>query len=274
MGEYSFSPLDVHTIRSFDFAYEGEAKGPHFMAAQFSIADAPAKTFAEYVSFTEFLESHVCIDMLTMIFARAQASFGSSSRHLCFFYNELNGDGRKSSAKSGRIELVDSEPAAFELLVRWLYQGKIDDVSEKKMDQKWEYAEACQNLYLLCDKIQLQELKNIAIDLFRRACHEAGLVPGPEEMKPIYEKTPPSSPFRKLVSKIAARQIMDPESDKSAEAYRPCFESSPDFAIDVIVAIKKGSGGMLYADPTDEDACRDACMFHSHQNGDKCQRPN
>ena len=167
------------------------------------------------------------------------------------------------------MELADSEPAAFELLVKWLYQGKIDDVSDMPLERKWDYAEACQNLYLLCDKLQLPQLKNIAIDQFRKGCNEAGVVPNPEEMKPVYEKTPPSSPFRKLVSRIAARQIMDPESDKDVATYRQCFESNPDFAIDVIVAIKQGSGGALYEDPTDGDAC----VFHEHQNGDKCKRP-
>lgn len=188
--------------------------------------------------------------------------------HSSYFSTELNGNASVTSAKSGEIELPDVEPAAFELLVKWLYQGKIDDVSNIPMERKWDYAEACQNLYLLCDKIQLCQLKNIAIDQFRKGCHEAGLVPAPEEMKPIYDKTPPSSPFRKLVSRMAARQIMDPASDKDVTSYRLCIESNADFAIDVICAIKAGSGGKLYDDPTDGDGC----VFHEHQNGDKCRK--
>ena len=166
------------------------------------------------------------------------------------------------------MELLEDDPVAFELLVKWLYQGKIDDVSTMSMEKKWDYAEACQKLYLLCEKIQLCEVKNIAIDQFRKGCHEAGLVPGPEEMKPIYEKTQPSSPFRKLISKIAARQIMDPESKKEASTYRACFETTPDFAIDVINAIKDGTGGSLFDDPTEGNSCR----FHEHENGDTCHK--
>lgn len=187
--------------------------------------------------------------------------------HSKYFSTELNGDAAKTNTKSGQIELPDVEPAAFELLVKWLYQGKIDDVSNIPLERKWDYAEACQNLYLLCDKIQLCQLRNIAIDQFRKGCNEAGLVPNPEEMKPIYDKTPPSSPFRKLISRMAARQIMDPESEKDVRSYRICIEGNPDFAIDVICAIKDGSGGKLYEDPTDGDGC----AFHEHQNGDKCR---
>ncbi|KAL9622746.1 MAG: hypothetical protein Q9160_002864 [Pyrenula sp. 1 TL-2023] len=231
------------------------------MAAQ-NIGDAPAKTFAELLS-GPLVDIFVGSDKRHWALHRNLLAY-----HSHYFSTELNGNAGKAAVKSGQIELQDVEPAAFELLVKWLYQGKIDDVSNIPLERKWDYAEACQNLYLLCDKIQLLQLKNIAIDQFRKGCNEAGLVPAPEEMKPVYEKTLPSSPFRNLVSRIAARQIMDPENEKDVTSYRECFESHPDFAIDVICAIKHGSGSMLYDDPTEGDNC----LFHEHQNGDKCGR--
>jgi len=170
--------------------------------------------------------------------------------------------------KGGTLELLDDDPKAFELLVKWLYQGKIDDVSSMPMDRKWDYADSCQKLYVLCDKINLPQLKNFAIDQFRKGCNQAGLVPGPDEMKAIYDTTPRESPFRKLVSKIAARQIMDPESDPDVGAYRTCMECSLDFAIDVIDAIREGCGGKLFADPTEGDPC----LYHEHENGRSCNK--
>ena len=136
------------------------------------------------------------------------------------------------------------------------------------MEQKWDHADTCQKLYILCDRVKMPVLKNMAIDQFRKGCNEAGLVPGPEEMRPVYEKTVANSPFRKLVSKIAARQIMDPESDKDAASYREVFQASPDFAVDVINAIKKDTGGTLFADPTEGDHC----SYHEHENGDSCKK--
>lgn len=188
------------------------------------------------------------------------------SHHSSFFEKEATPTHTKLQGSS--IELLDEDPCAFELLVRWVYQGKIDDVSALPMEKKWDHADACQKLYILCDRLQMTELKNLAIDQFRKGCNEAGLVPGPEEMKPIYEKTPPSSPFRKLVSKIAARQVMDPDGDKDAATYRECFESNADFAIDVINAIKDGAGGSLFDDPTEGNSCR----YHEHENGDTCHK--
>ena len=187
--------------------------------------------------------------------------------HSTFFETELEGTPSKKLEKNKKLELLEEDPAAFELLVKWLYQGKIDDVSAMPMDRKWDYADCCQKLYILCNRIHLPQLMNLAIDQFRKGCNEAGLVPGPEEMKPIYEKTPVRSPFRKLMSQIAARQIMDPDSEKDAGAYRSCFEGNPDFAVDVINAIRSNSGGKLFEDPTEGEPCR----FHEHENGQTCR---
>jgi BTB/POZ domain len=187
------------------------------------------------------------------------------SHHSSFFEEATNQD---TEVREGTVELLEEDPTAFELLVKWLYQGKIDDVSSLPIEKKWDHADACQKLYTLCNRLRIPELKNLAIDQFRKGCNEAGLVPGPEEMKPIYAKTPPSSPFRKLVSKIAARQIMDPDGSKDAATYRDCFASDADFAIDVINAIKHGAGGLLFDDPTEGNSCR----YHEHENGDTCHK--
>ena len=203
---------------------------------------------------------------------------GAHRRHWClhrnllchhseYFSTALGGD-QKPNPRQLKLELLDDDAAAFEYLVKWLYQGQIDDVTDLPLEKKWDHADTCQKLYLLCDRVKIPHLKNIAMDQFRKGCNEAGLVPGAEEMKPIYDKTQAGSPFRKLVSKIAARQIMDPDSDKDASTYRDVFLGNPDFAIDVINAIKSGTGGKLFDDPTEGDHC----IYHQHENGDKCKK--
>ena len=185
------------------------------------------------------------------------------SYHSTWFRQQIKDEVKE---KGGRVDLFDDDPRAFELLVKWLYQGTIDDVSAMAMDKKWEYAFACQKLYILCEKIKLPQLKNLAIDQFRRGCYEASLVPGVEEMVPVYQKTPLSSPFRILISRIAARQIMDPDSDRGSSVYREAFAANPDFCIDVIDAIKQGAGGALLRDPTEIDGCD----YHDHPLGQRC----
>ncbi|MBE7180308.1 MAG: BTB/POZ domain-containing protein [Terriglobus roseus] len=166
-----------------------------------------------------------------------------------------------------RLTLEEIEPSGFELLVKWMYQGSVEDVDTILDDQaKYEYAVACHKLYILCSKLEIPALGNIAIDQYRKGLHTTSLVPDAEEINHIYRSSPAGSPFRKLMTQIAARQIMDPESDKDAENYRQCFEDNPEFCIDLVNAIKEGSGGILFDDPTDGDECG----YHNHVDGPNC----
>lgn len=178
---------------------------------------------------------------------------------------ELQGDGKK---KKDRLDLPDHDPAGFELLVKWLYQGKLDDVSDiVDANQKYDYAVSCHKLYLLCDRFDMLQLKNVAMDQYRKGLNQAELVPDADEIDDIYRKSPKRSPFRRLMARIAARQIMDPDSDRDVETYRQCFENNPDFAIDLVKAMKLGTGGMLFDDPTDKG---NECEYHDHESGPNC----
>ncbi|RYN32088.1 hypothetical protein AA0112_g6263 [Alternaria arborescens] len=181
--------------------------------------------------------------------------------------NELLGDADGHSRKD-QLDLPDHSPAGFELLVKWLYQGSLDDVSDMAdANLKYEYAVSCHKLYLLCDRFDMAQLKNVAMDQYRKGLNEAELVPDADEIDDIYRKSPTGSPFRKLMTRIAARQIMDPGSERDVETYRECFENNPDFAIDLVKAIRSGTGGMLFDDPTDEG---NECDYHDHEAGPNC----
>jgi hypothetical protein len=180
---------------------------------------------------------------------------------------ELEGDG-KGSKRKDTLELVDYDPVGFELLVKWLYQGKLDDVSDLvDANQKYDYAVSCHKLYLLCDRLDMPQLKNIAMDQYRKGLHQAELVPDADEIDDIYRKSPAGSPFRKLMTRVAARQIMDPGSERDIETYRQCFDQNPDFAIDLVKAIRHESGGMLFDDPTE---LKNPCEYHDHEDGPNC----
>jgi hypothetical protein len=69
------------------------------------------------------------------------------------------------------------------------------------------------------------------------------------------------------MTRIAARQIMDPGSERDVDTYRQCFENNPDFAVDLVKAIKLGTGGMLFEDPTEMG---NPCEYHDHEDGPNC----
>ncbi|KAJ4401253.1 hypothetical protein N0V91_008029 [Didymella pomorum] len=179
---------------------------------------------------------------------------------------ELEGTGKAD--RKDALELPEHDPAGFELLVKWLYQGKLDDVSDiPDATNKYEYAVHCHALYLLCDRFDMPQLKNVAMDQFRKGLNESELVPDADELDDIYRKSPVGSPFRRLMVKIAARQIMDPNSERDTETYRQCFQGNPDFAIELVNAIRFGTGGMLLDDPTDKG---NECEYHDHEDGPHC----
>ncbi|KAI6972529.1 hypothetical protein KC355_g11647 [Hortaea werneckii] len=165
------------------------------------------------------------------------------------------------------LDLPDDDPIGFELLVKWLYQGQLENSLEGTDEQKYEHAVACYKLYLLCEKFEMIKLKNLAMDLYRQGLHEAQLVPDADEINEIYRRAPVGSPFRRLMTNISARQIMDNGARKDAETYRKCFVDNPDFAVDMINAIRSMSGGMLFEDPT---RASEACLYHDHGDGSSC----
>lgn len=112
----------------------------------------------------------------------------------------------------------------------------------------------------------MARLKNIAMDQYRQCLNESQLVPDAEEINEIYRASPVNSPFRALMIKIAARQIMDPDVDRDAEAYRACFDNNPSFAVEMVNAIRKMSGGILFEDPTSGDLC----AYHDHTDPSGC----
>jgi hypothetical protein len=191
--------------------------------------------------------------MLDVYVGRARRHWALHRNLLCHHSErleaELQGDG---------LELPDHDPAGFELLVKWLYQGQLADVTDMPdATQKYDYAVSCHKLYLLCDRFDMPQLKNVAMDQYRRGLNQAELVPDADEIDEIYRQSPVGSPFRRLMTNIAARQIMD----------RQCFESNSDFAIDMVKAIRQGSGGMLFDDPTDTG---NECEYHDHEQGPNC----
>jgi len=250
-----------------DFGYPDHSRRRLAMAQNGNVGDVSAKTFAELLA-GPIVDIYVGDTKRHWPLHRNLLAYHSDYlqaelQHTPESTPKSKGKGKEVS-DSLRLDLPDDDPAGFELLVKWLYQGKIEDVSNIADDQeKYDYAVACQKLHQLCDRFEIPKLKNIAMDQYRKGLSQARLVPDAEELNTIYRQSPEASPFRKLMVNIAARQIMDPDSEKDAESYRQCFENNASFAIDLVNAIKTGMGGRLFEDPTEKTDCD----YHDHDVG-------
>ncbi|KAL5398121.1 hypothetical protein PMIN02_001694 [Paraphaeosphaeria minitans] len=240
-----------------DFAYAHPPRRTRMASG--TVGDVPAATYAELLSGR----------MIDIYVGEARRHWALHRSLLChhseLLESELQGHGKQ---RKDSLDLPDHDPAGFELLVKWLYQGKLDDVSDMPdAEQKYDYAVSCHKLYLLCDRFDMPQLKNVAMDQYRKGLNQAELVPDAEEIDDIYRKSPKDSPFRRLMTRIAARQIMDPDSDRDVETYRQCFENNTDFAIELVKAMKYGTGGMLFDNPTNTG---NECEYHDHDDGPNC----
>ncbi|KAL5371764.1 hypothetical protein DPSP01_014026 [Paraphaeosphaeria sporulosa] len=241
-----------------DFAYAHPPRRTRMASG--TVGDVPAATYAELLSGR----------MIDIYVGEGRRHWALHRNLLCHHSELLESElqGRNGKQRQDSLDLPDHDPAGFELLVKWLYQGKLDDVSDMPdANQKYDYAVSCHKLYLLCDRFDMPQLKNVAMDQYRKGLNQAELVPDAEEIDEIYRKSPKDSPFRRLMTRIAARQIMDPDSDRDVETYRQCFENNTDFAIELVKAIKYGTGGMLFNDPTDTG---NQCEYHDHDDGPNC----
>jgi hypothetical protein len=167
-----------------------------------------------------------------------------------------------------QLDLPRHDPVGFELLVKWFYRGQLDGVDDIPDPRgKYDRAVACHGLYVLCEQFGMAALMDRAMDEYRKGLRDAGLVPDAAELAGIYGQSGKGSPFRRLMTRIAARQVMDPGSDKDAGDYRECFAADPDFAVGVINAIREETGGVEMADPTEGEGCE----YHGHGDGALCR---
>ncbi|KAI7167545.1 hypothetical protein KC316_g11938 [Hortaea werneckii] len=253
-------------VWSRDFAYadrEPVALLPFMPVARADIHAISARDFAELLS-GPLVDIYVGPDKRHWCLHR-----NLLCHHSSYFETEFEGHEVPKTMKADgqTLDLPDDDPIGFELLVKWLYQGQLENSLEGTDEQKYEHAVACYKLYLLCEKFEMIKLKNLAMDLYRQGLHEAQLVPDADEINEIYRRAPVGSPFRRLMTNISARQIMDNGARKDAETYRKCFVDNPDFAVDMINAIRSMSGGMLFEDPT---RASEACLYHDHGDGSSC----
>lgn len=168
------------------------------------------------------------------------------------------------NSESLRLDLPNADARGFELLISYFYRGQLERVADiPDPQEKYDYAVACHRLYVLCEQFGMTKLMNRAMDEYRRGLSDAGLVPDGLELADIYSRSPAGSPFRTLMTRIAARQILDPDGDKDAGDYRDCFATSADFAIQLINFIREETGGLDLQDPTEGEGCD----YHEHTDG-------
>ena len=83
----------------------------------------------------------------------------------------------------------------------------------------------------------MPRLQECAIEAIRRGLHRWDAYLKPSQIIYIVNNTPPASPLRKFAVDLAAFAIV--RTRIKPEFFRPCFEESADFAVDVATAMQR-----------------------------------
>jgi BTB/POZ domain len=109
--------------------------------------------------------------------------------------------------------LPEDEPDAFDLFIRWLYNSRLDckafcvegKSSAEIHAPRWALMSTLISLYILTDKVCLEELKNTVMDNFKDIAKTHKF--SPFAIIRIYAKGPSGSPLRRLAARKCKHDI-------------------------------------------------------------------
>ncbi|KAI9675666.1 MAG: hypothetical protein M1817_001033 [Caeruleum heppii] len=195
------------------------------------------------------------------------------SHHSPFFASAFGG--AFAEAETGKIELLEDDPAAFELLIQWLYSGSMGQkpTAATPKDEAWAFALLCFELWVLCDKFGITKLKNPAMDAYRHSCRQSDQIPSNGAMMQIYNRTSCGTPFQQLAADITAYEATCSDVDTdTANAFIDKHLEGPSlgtrYAADVVKAIRRSWRLSELKDPLSLTGC----VYHVHAEGEVCEQ--
>ena len=145
-----------------------------------------------------------------------------------FFEKALHGQWKESDDKV--IELPDDSPTVFFTYLQLLYTSKLPiKAKNTRQDDKvsrHEY-DILVELYVLAEKFQDVETRNIAMDAMIAKSRSERSVPGMYNVQRIFDDTPEGSPLRKFVTDLYA------DIGSEHQLHTNCGRPPPDFLFEL-----------------------------------------
>ncbi|EXJ91733.1 hypothetical protein A1O3_00283 [Capronia epimyces CBS 606.96] len=156
------------------------------------------------------------------------------SSHSPFFASVFNKDDKPDDKKSRgnkSYNLPDEDDQPFELLVGWLYSQSIrEPKSEKDVGPLLE-------LYILSQRLQIQELGLNIVDLVREWYHKTSTYPGLRRVQYVYAETDEDNEMREMMVSSVARLLTT--SEKIPSHWVGALQRNGQLAVDIIRAIQQ-----------------------------------
>ena len=183
-----------------------------------------------------------------------------------FFQRKFH-DTRASSADDEFV-LPATEETAFDVVVNWLYRGRLGLVSVYGIDSLYL-------VYYEAEKLGISLLGNLVMDNIRERYRgdpkSTESYPGIERIHEVYQNTTPDSPLRRFVVQAAYWRIM--KEGSKVEDYITGTDVTGQFVRDFIEVTKEKVGDTPGAFRAFDPRCSEPCSFHVHGGGRKCSKP-
>jgi len=177
--------------------------------------------------------------------------------------------GNFKEATTQSANFPEDSPAAFGLLLRWAYFGKVPALCvEAVEDGVCRLSWPATRFYALAEKLYMPSLQNSIMDEVMGYYGKADSLPSTTTMCLMYELCPAQSPMRTFATRAFYFLIMH-RHDKAMQQMWPLLElhrammKHPDLAFDFLELLREGTIPQV----PDE---LDFCTFHVHGDGKSC----
>lgn len=146
-----------------------------------------------------------------------------------FYADDKNEEKKPRGNKSYGLPDEDDEP--FELFVGWLYSQSVHEPKEEKD------VGPLLELYTLAQRLQIEKLALVIVDLVRDWYHKTSTYPGLRRVQYIYDETDEDNEMRELMVSSVARLLTT--SDKIPSHWASALQRNGQLAVDIIRAIQQ-----------------------------------
>ncbi len=171
------------------------------------------------------------------------------------------------------ITLPEFDPAAFSLVVDWIYGGVLKTQSSYVEDNKGPTDEEIKamsqfcKLYHIAQTLCVEELQNLAMDLYATHMRKGSWYPKGHDIQYVYRNCAAPSPLHRYFAKYVASKVIDGHPNVGPR-WNTALKECHQFALDVLAEILDASQlDRRVANPFDLPPC----SLHNHDVTEKCQ---
>jgi BTB/POZ domain len=137
-----------------------------------------------------------------------------------FFSAALNG--RFIESSSQQLELPDCDAKAFDHVILWLYQSRLEPLEYFFKDKKPTYFTLL-DLYATADQLDIEGLRNAVVNRVAELAEKTNSVPTPTDTYILYDAIRENSPLRELILDLFAFKKTDNLIATHPDEWHPSF---------------------------------------------------